>query len=188
MTDIAQPATIADKDEWRRWAKAVRKQGIPDSVHRAVTGGIREWLPTARSGSVVLYLPLPDEVDITGVMDDPARSYVLTRTPTDGPLTLHPSDGPRERHRYGFEQPTADAPVVDPVTVGVVLVPGLAFDRDGQRLGRGAGYYDTFLPSTQSDVPRVAVVPSWLIVDAIPIEAHDVPMTHFATEHGVRPV
>jgi 5-formyltetrahydrofolate cyclo-ligase len=188
VTDLDQPTDLSDKDAWRRWAKAVRRQGIGDAVSRAVTAGVAEFLATARPGPVVLFLPLPDEVDVTPIMELPDREFVLTRTPADGPLTLHPADAPRERHRFGFEQPLADAPQVDPATVGVVLVPGLAFDRTGQRLGRGAGYYDTFLPNTASDVPRVAIVPSWLIVDAIPTEPHDVVMTHFATEHGVSPI
>ena len=113
------------------------------------------------------------------------RQFAITRTPPNGPLTLHPADGPRERHRFGFEQPTEQAPRVDPDEVGVVLVPGLVFDRGGQRLGRGAGYYDNFLPQIPPDAPRVAVVPSWLIAAAVPTEQHDVAMTHFATENGV---
>ena len=188
MINIPAPAPFAGKDGWRAWAKAVRKEGIPDHASAAVSEAIGAWLPSAREGTVVLYLPLPDELDITPIMENGDRSYALTRTPPDGPLTLHSSDGPRERHRYGFEQPTADAPIVDSSDVGVVLVPGLAFDRSGQRLGRGAGYYDTFLPSVALDVPRVAIVPSWLVIDWIPTEPHDLTMTHLATEHGVRSV
>ena len=186
MSDLAPPLTLDDKDQWRRWATLARRERDPASVSRQVTEGLATWLPSAREGKVVLYLPLPNEVDITGLMDRRDRCFVLTRTPQTGALTLHPASADRELHKYGFEQPDANASRVDRSEVGVVLVPGLVFDRTGQRLGRGAGYYDTFLPTVPADAERVAIVPSWMIVDAIPTESHDVAMTHLATERGVQ--
>ena len=188
--DPALPSPGATKPEWRRWARASRQTGIPEAVSRSVTVGIIEWLDGARSpeGIVVLYLPLPDEVDVTSVMASADREFAVTRTPSRGSLTLHPADSPRERHRYGFEQPVADAPLVDPDDVGVVLVPGLAFDRQGGRLGRGAGYYDRLLPSFPAAACRVGVVPGRLVVEVLPTDPHDVPMTHLATEQGVREI
>ena len=182
------PAGGATKQEWRDWAKVLRRPGICGPVSRAVTAGIIAWFAGSRApgGAVVLYLPLPDEVDVTPVMDSVDRAFAVTRTPPRGPLTLHPADSPRERHRYGFEQPVAGAPPVDPGGVGVVLVPGLAFDRGGGRLGRGGGYYDRFLPTLPPDTARVGVVPEQLVVEAVPTDPHDVPMTHLATQRGVR--
>ena len=181
------PSEGATKQDWRRWSGAMRRPGIPEPLSRAVTAGIIAWLagPRAPEGAVVLYLPLPDEVDVTPVMDTVERGFAVTRTPARGPLTLHPAGAPRERHRYGFEQPVAGAPLVDPGDVGVVLVPGLAFDRDGGRLGRGGGYYDRFLPTLPTDAARVGVVLEQLVVDAVPTDPHDVPMTHLATQRGV---
>ena len=181
------PAEGATKQEWRRWAGAMRRPGVPEPVSRAVTEGIIAWLagPDAPEGTVVIYLPLPDEVDVTPLLDDVERAFAVTRTPSRGALTLHPADTPRERHRYGFEQPVAGAPTVDPAEVGVVLVPGLAFDRSGGRLGRGGGYYDRFLPTLPSHAARVGVVPEQLLVEVVPTDRHDVPMTHLATRRGV---
>ena len=136
----------------------------------------------------MLYLPLPDEVDVTPVIDTAGRLCSVTRTPSRGPLTLHPANSARERHRYGFEQPVASAPRADPDLVGVVLVPGLAFDLRGGRLGRGGGYYDRFLPTLPAAALRVGVAPASLVVAALPTEPHDAPMTHLATESGVRAI
>ena len=189
-TGIERPPPDAAKQHWRRWARKMRRPGVPRPVSKAVTGGIVAWLdsPEAPPGTVVLYLPLPDEVDVTSVIGIADRPCTVTRTPSRGPLTLHPADAPRERHRYGFEQPVADAPRADPGTVGVVLVPGLAFDLGGGRLGRGGGYYDRFLPTLPPAAVLVGVVPEALVVPALPTEPHDVPMTHVATESGVRAV
>ncbi len=67
----------------------------------------------------------------------------------------------------------------------VVLVPGLAFDLQGNRLGRGKGYYDRFLG--RSDMRQATVVGiSWKLqlVESIPIESHDIPMDWICHEDG----
>ncbi|MYC86057.1 MAG: 5-formyltetrahydrofolate cyclo-ligase [Acidimicrobiia bacterium] len=186
----ALPPSGAGKEEFRRWARRMRRPRVPEGLASSTVGGIVEWFAAARlpAGSVVIYLPLPDEIDVTPVPDRVSRKFAVTRTPPSGPLTLHPLDAPRERHRFGFEQPVATAPVVDPSTVAVVLAPGLAFGPDGERLGRGGGYYDRFLPAVPDGAAIVGVTVSALVVDGLPTDSHDVPMTHLATETGVRPV
>ncbi len=185
--DPDPPGPEATKQEWRRWARIKRPRCVPEAVSAAVTAGLATWLaePGTPRGVVVLYLPLPDEVDVTHLMVGAERRFAVTRTPSEGSLTLHPAGAPRERHRYGFEQPVAGAPQTDPDEVGVVLVPGLVFDRAGGRLGRGGGYYDRFLLTVPRDAARVGIVPQALVVEAVPMDAHDVPMTHLAAESGV---
>lgn len=63
----------------------------------------------------------------------------------------------------------------------VLLVPALAVDRRGVRLGRGAGFYDRALPMADPDARLVAVVRDDELVDELPAEPHDVPMTHALT-------
>ena len=111
--------------------------------------------------------------------------FAVTRTPPAGPLTLHPAVGAMEWHRYGFAQPMADAFELQPRHISLALVPGVAFDRRGNRLGHGVGYFDELLDRLPDDCPRVAVTPAALVVDRLPVEPHDVPMTHLATEEGV---
>ncbi|MGH8967718.1 MAG: 5-formyltetrahydrofolate cyclo-ligase, partial [Actinomycetes bacterium] len=65
-----------------------------------------------------------------------------------------------------------------------VLVPALAVDRDGNRLGRGAGFYDRSLIYASPHARLVAVVRDDELVGALPADAHDVRMTHALTPSG----
>ncbi len=66
----------------------------------------------------------------------------------------------------------------------VILVPALAVDRAGVRLGRGAGFYDRSLPLADAAARLIAVVRDDELVDRLPAEPHDVRMTHALTPRG----
>ena len=86
--------------------------------------------------------------------------------------------------RFGVREPLEGAQVLDPTARDViVIVPGLAFDRRGNRLGTGRGYYDRALPKLR-DARRLGLTLEALVVDAVPIDPWDVPMDAIATERG----
>ena len=85
---------------------------------------------------------------------------------------------------WGAQIPRAHIPA-DPSTIDAVITPGMAFDRQGGRLGRGAGVYDRFLARLTGPTLRVGIVPSALLVDRLPTEAHDVRMHAVATERDL---
>jgi prolyl-tRNA editing enzyme YbaK/EbsC (Cys-tRNA(Pro) deacylase) len=110
----------------------------------------------------------------------------ITRTPPVGPLSVHgylPEQ--LEYHRLGYAQPLDDSPRIALDHIDVVLVPGLAFDRSGNRLGRGKGYYDELLAQLPAGTIRVGVTVDELLVDSLPIEDHDQRVAWVATESGV---
>ena len=179
------PAPDAPKREWRRWARAARPPALPADISEQVAARLAEWLPAAPPGWVVSFCAMPDEADLADLPRRTGRSFALTRTPPQGPLTLHRADGPLETHRFGFAQPAAQAPTVETSAVGVVLVPGLVFDRSGSRLGRGAGFYDGLLPQINPAAARVGVTTDQMVVERIPTDDRDAAMTHLATQSGV---
>ena len=61
--------------------------------------------------------------------------------------------------------------------IELVVVPGIAFDRVGNRLGRGGGYYDRFLSSLDYSVPRVGLAFDFQVLDSLPAFSHDIPVT-----------
>jgi len=77
------------------------------------------------------------------------------------------------------EQRTA----LNPESYDLVIVPGVAFDRQGGRLGYGKGYYDRFLD--QSHAFRLALAFDFQLLETVPTEIHDVPMDGILTENGI---
>jgi 5-formyltetrahydrofolate cyclo-ligase len=86
---------------------------------------------------------------------------------------------------FGLREPAQPWLGADAVAdAAVILVPGLAVDRTGVRLGRGAGFYDRCLPLADAAALLVAVVRDDELVDRLPAEPHDVHMTHALIPHG----
>jgi 5-formyltetrahydrofolate cyclo-ligase len=175
---LPAPAPEAPKAEWRRWATSLPPVD-PEAARHVVEQLAR--LLTGLDGPVLSYCALYDEVPIDGAVDG---VVALPRLAEDGVMALHLHAGPLEAHRFGITQPPAGSPAVAPAEVAAVLVPGRVFDRDGYRLGRGGGHYDRLLPTLSPGTPVIGVTVEDRLVDRLPREPHDQPMTHLVTEHG----
>lgn len=178
--------TVGAKAAWRRWAARVALAPRPETSAAVVTAVAAMLTGDA---TVLTYRAMPGEIDLAALdgLVHPDR-LLVTRTPPTGPLTVHRADAPGERHRWGFDQPDATAPAVAPDLVDVALVPGVLFGRDGSRLGHGRGYYDELLAACRPDVIRIGITVSTSVVAGLPIDEHDVAMTHLATEGGLHTV
>jgi len=87
--------------------------------------------------------------------------------------------------KMGIREPQARIPV-SPVEVDTFILPGLAFDLQGGRLGYGAGIYDTILSKARKSAPKIAICYDWQVLDEpIPLEPHDVRMDYLVTEKRV---
>jgi 5-formyltetrahydrofolate cyclo-ligase len=87
---------------------------------------------------------------------------------------------------YGIPEPSNQAGVA-PRSSGwdIIVIPGLAFDRRGNRLGHGFGYYDRFLGGLPESVPRVGLAWASQRFPEVPVDAWDVPVHALVTEEGV---
>jgi 5-formyltetrahydrofolate cyclo-ligase len=147
------------------WGSADTVLGFLSMPHELDTA---ELLSAARAGGKRVAVPLIDGDDI--------RFLVVGSDPAALP-----------RDRWGIPVPDPSWEEMDPVRAGRILVaaPGLAFDRAGNRLGRGKGYYDRFLARTRSAAQGVTVIGICLsdqVVDAVPREDHDQPLDGLVTE------
>jgi 5-formyltetrahydrofolate cyclo-ligase len=89
--------------------------------------------------------------------------------------------------RFGLVEPPPDAPAVPLDRIAAFVVPGLAFDLHGGRIGWGRGYYDATLAAAP-DALRIGIAFDCQLVDRVPHEAHDMPMHYLITEAATHAV
>tara|TARA_B100000959_G_scaffold228369_1_gene243652 strand:- start:679 stop:1278 length:600 start_codon:yes stop_codon:yes gene_type:complete len=92
-----------------------------------------------------------------------------------------------EKGPFGICQPKIDERnlLKDENTIGLIVVPGLAFDKRGGRIGSGKGFYDKFLASVPSCKSVIALAFEYQIVDEITLSSHDIPMDKIITENRI---
>lgn len=182
-----------DKQQWRARLLAGREQ-LPERVRAqealALAASVGAVVDTAvplddsahpDSGRrwVGGYIPTggePGSVAMLDALRAAGASVLVPVTGPPGPLDWVEYTGADalRRARFGLLEP--DGPRLGPTAIGwphSILVPALAVDRRGVRLGRGAGYYDRSLPAARPDARLVAVVRDEELVDRLPEQPHD---------------
>ena len=110
-----------------------------------------------------------------------AGARVLTMHAVSSPLELRP------RGKLQLLEPAEDAPLVPLSEIDCWVVPGVGFTPQGDRLGRGAGYYDATLALARKDAAKLGLTFGCCLVDSLPTEAHDLRMDRVISELGVTP-
>ncbi|MCK0172826.1 5-formyltetrahydrofolate cyclo-ligase [Mycolicibacterium sp. F2034L] len=145
----------------------------------------------AAGHTVCAYVPVGSEPGSPAVLDTLREIGARVLLPVAGhdasgvPTALQWGEyvpGSLVEARYGLLEPPAPWLAAEAIAeAATVLVPALAVDRMGRRLGRGAGYYDRSLPLAAPDALLVGVVRDDELVEHLPAEPHDVAMTHALT-------
>ena len=164
------------KQELRRHIRTLKQQYL--------TGGQSpcEFCVTSHlenSRTILLYNALPDEVPTQALMDElvaRGKTVLLPCVINDTDMELRRYTGPQDLQTgsFGILEPTGEL-FTDYDTIDVAIVPGMAFDAEGHRLGRGKGYYDRFL-SRVPHLYKIGLCFSWQLVDRVPCDEHDIKM------------
>jgi 5-formyltetrahydrofolate cyclo-ligase len=162
-------------------ARADEARSLADHVNAVLDSG----------GTVCAYVPVgaePGSIEMLDVLLRRANRVLLpvARTTADNsPVALQWGEyrpGQLVAARFGLLEPAGPwLPATALAEASVVLVPALAVDRTGVRLGRGRGFYDRTLVSRNPHARLVAVIRDEELLDELPHEPHDVPMTHALT-------
>lgn len=145
-----------------------------------------EKLPEFQKANVVLlYWSMADEVQTHDFVNRWYKDKVLLLPCVDGDdLVLRQYTGPEclvAGEQFGIGEPTG--PIwTDLDAIQIIIVPGVAFDRSGNRMGRGRGFYDRMLKSTVGAL-KIGIAYDFQMLDEIPVEPHDVKMDRIITEH-----
>ena len=142
--------------------------------------------------TVGAYMPLPDEVDITPLFQCSEKQfYVPAFNETSGTYRLAEYTPELKKGKFGVPEPTV--PVFAPEKLDLIIVPGVAFDHAGNRVGRGGGFYDRLLPQYNSvrvgvcfDFQCLPVLSDEGVeVEEIPAEPHDCNVSLLITESQI---
>lgn len=179
----------------RRVRRAIGEEGRKDRSAKIAERVLA--LPAWKDAeTVALFVPMRTEVDVTLLRDAalaqgkaiaaPRMIEVLGEDPKAPPrlsLELRSWDRDVEPIESGrmVKEPPASAGLVPPDTVDLVIVPALALDPTGGRVGYGAGLYDGLLPSLRRAL-RVAVAYEFQLVLELPLAPHDERVHHIVTD------
>lgn len=178
-----------DKDQLRERLRRRRAAVSPSQRMRAAEAAAHHLLALPEvtvATRVALYAAHGDELDPAPAalaLRDRGAVTLLPRVEGDE-LVLVAVTSPTELvvGYRGIAEPVGDR--VDASTVDVVVVPGVAFDRSGGRLGRGGGHYDRLLATVPRAVLRVGYGFACQLVEQVPRAVHDEPVDVLVTEEG----
>ena len=192
---MVEGVTLPMKTELRAGVLRARR-AVPADVRDTEARALCHWLPSlVRSGQTVCaYVPVGSEPGSHMLLETLTELGVRVLLPVarnDGDGRAMPMQwGPYEpgalvAAEFGLREPPPPwLPAGHIADAEVVLVPALAVDRRGNRLGRGAGFYDRSLIYAAPQARLVAVVRDEELVDVLPADPHDVRMTHALTPSG----
>ena len=176
-----------EKKELRAHIKALKKQHTKEQLleqSQRILAQLESHPDFIRAERVMLYNALPDEVQTLAFLEKwhLVKKIILPTVVGDDIIPVE----------YGKDTAFAVGdfnilePKNEPYTGGfdLIVVPGVAFDRQGNRIGRGKGYYDRFL-CQHLEVPRIGLCFDFQLVDEVPTEPLDIRMDEVLTVHSV---
>ena len=180
--------TDQSKDAIRRRMRALRKALAPEERESAAKdictrlihdSAISSAADSPDRGAVAVYLASPDEIDLSDfilAMLDRGVTVVSPRWngETYELAKLKGLSGESLRRGPMNILEPAEAEIVSPSEVAAWIVPGLAFTRDGRRLGYGGGWYDRLLASARKGSLKIGVAHEFQVVEDLPHEPHDI--------------
>jgi 5-formyltetrahydrofolate cyclo-ligase len=184
-----QPDIQAAKALLRKQIRGALEK-ISPAVRTALSAQIRDRLKEQavwkNAGSVLLFAPLPDELDLWPLLEEALAAGKIAALPR-----YHPADKTYVACRvqnvrsdivpgeFGIREPAARCPEIPLSRLDLILVPGVAFDWHGHRLGRGKGFYDRLLAGTRG--VKCGIAFAGQMVNEVPAGPSDVRMNFILT-------
>ncbi len=158
--------------------RARKKMATADELHcqsKEICVRILQHPKWKEADTVLLYHALPDEVDTSWLLQQTGKRILLPVVVGDD-LELREYDGMLHEGAYGIMEPDGSEATLDSATI-LCIVPGMAFDGQGHRLGRGKGFYDRlFARLSGQSLYKIGICFDFQLLDEVPSEPHDIVM------------
>lgn len=182
------------KQELRKNILAVRRGMSPEEVAAGsakLADHLCAWPVYQAAKNIMLYLAMPDEPHLDKVISHAlAAGKTLcvphmreTRGLMDAAIITNLDDLVVGQFNLLTPNP-ATLKLLDPSELDLIIVPGVAFDKEGRRLGMGAGYYDRFLLRA-AKTELIGAAWAAQILEKVPTDEHDRPVNYLVTEEGI---
>lgn len=176
-----------DKDSLRLRIKA-RKSMLDEAERRESASAVFDMLERTAAfmmaEHILMYNSLPDELSTREFIDKwHSRKHFYLPRVNGVNLDILPYDrSAMHLGAFHIEEPDGDN-LIDASAMDMIVVPGMAYDRAGNRLGRGKGFYDRLLADARA--VTVGVAYDFQLVDEVPASEHDVPVHYVITPRGI---
>lgn len=182
------------KAEIRKAVRTRREAMSPGEV-AGLSALVLDWFWTIPDVGLrkvyALYAPTRNEVDVLPLAEEllaAQKIVLLPRTVRDNRrLDFCRIQSPRDLvpGNFGILEPGPGCALWDAAQIDTVVIPGVAFDRAGHRLGFGGGYYDRFLPRLSPGTLKVALAFDFQLLESLPVEAYDQCVSIVVTDTGL---
>lgn len=166
-----------------------REYGRDEAADQKIAAALTASDVWKTAENVFVYLPLAWEVGTQAIIDAANADGKRIAVPVSGEngemtaVYVTPSTVFR-RGKFGILEPENTGEILLPQNASLILVPALAFDRQGTRLGRGGGYYDRWLSGTVG--VRIGLCYSCFLMKRLPKEEHDFAVDAVCTQEGLQ--
>jgi 5-formyltetrahydrofolate cyclo-ligase len=194
-TTSGNTGALTPKQKIRAAAHENRKNQLDkDGVSRQIVSRFMQLPEYASANTVMFYVDVRDEVRTRHALPEALQSGKRIVIPycVDGLLELFHLESMDELSvgMYKILEPKAELREVaskrlQPQDLDLIMVPGVAFDRNGGRTGHGKGYYDKLLEHARLDAPLIALAFECQLFPEIPCESHDIYMDKVVTQSDV---
>ena len=177
-----------DKKELRKIIRDRKHGYTPQQLQQlsaAITNALLSHPRIQAAHTILLYASMADEVKtgrLIKLLLEQGKTILLPVVVDDHHMKIchYSHDSEMTTSSYGIQEPQEEA-FTRYDEIDVVIVPGLAFDLQNHRLGRGKGYYDHFLSETPN-IYKIGICFPFQIVDLVPTDDHDIPMDEVVYE------
>jgi 5-formyltetrahydrofolate cyclo-ligase len=183
-----------ERKQLLRAAAITQRKSLTSNDRRAwsalIQGKVLQFPLYVRSGSVALYSPIQNEVDTTTIRDHALGSSKIVYYPRirENCIELLPVDSEESLKigHLGVLEPIGERCVstTEPTEL-TIMVPGVVFDCQGNRLGRGAGWYDRLLKEMAGNATSVGLAYDFQIVGEVPADSWDQRVDYVITERRI---
>ncbi len=172
------------------------RKSLPEQEWQDKSRALCQWLnqylknspALGNGGTILTYLHFRQEPNLDPLFNLRDYRWAIPRC-VENDLSWHfwQSGDALVKGAFGIREPLASAPICAPDTVDLILVPAVACDRRGYRLGYGGGFYDRLFEQPQwREIPKVGIIFDFAFVSEVPADPWDVPLDGVCTDWGWR--